>query len=115
LPHVPQFAAFDDTSTHAPAHVIVPGGHRSTHFPPEHAVFVPHFTPQAPQLFGSTFVATQVPPHLVRFVLQLKSHLPAAHTAVARAGAVQVLPQAPQLTGSALAFTHAAPQRESPL
>jgi hypothetical protein len=94
---------------------MVPGGHRSTHFPPEQAVFAPHFTPQAPQLLGSTFVATQAPPHLVRFVLQLKSHLPAAHTAVARSGAVQCLPQAPQLSGSALAFTHALPHRESPV
>jgi hypothetical protein len=115
LLQAPQLAAFEVRSTHAPLHVVVPAGHRSTHFPAEQAVFAPHFTPHPPQLFGSMFVATQAAPHLVRFVLQLKSHLPAAHTAVEREGAVQRFPQPPQLTGSEFASTQAVPHRESPV
>jgi hypothetical protein len=115
VPHAPQSPALLVMSTHAAAQDIVPIGHRSRHWPPKHVLLAPHFTPHAPQLFGSMLVAMQALPHRVRPALQLKSQVPRAQTATDSAGAVQLLPQAPQFVGSAFSSTHAFPQRTSPV
>ncbi len=112
LPQPPQLPAFEVVSTQAPLQEMVPVGHRSRHWPPEQALFAPHFTPQPPQLFGSIPVAMQALPQRVSPALQLKSQVPRAQTATASAGATQALPQAPQFIGSAFPSTQALPQSE---
>jgi hypothetical protein len=62
--------------------------------------------PQAPQLFGSAEVLTQVPPQFVKPPLQVDPHVPPRQAAVAlgSAGAGQTLLQAPQFLGSPARF-----------
>ncbi len=114
FPQAPQLPALDVVSTQAASHDMVPGGHRSRHWPPKHVLFAPHLTPQPPQLLGSMLVAMHAEPHRVRPALQLKSQAPLAQTATASAGATQALPQAPQFIGSAFSSTQALPQSDVP-
>lgn len=64
------------------------------HLPLVHVCPAPHTTPQAPQLFASVLVSTQLLPHGVPPLEH--AHLPAVHTRPL----AQTFPQAPQLEGS---------------
>jgi hypothetical protein len=96
-------------STHAPAQRVLGAGHRSTQRPFEQAWSAEQRTPQPPQLFASELVAMQAAPQRAKPGWQMKPHVPEAHVAVAKAGALQRRPQSPQLLGSFVTFKHALP------
>lgn len=92
-----------------PLHRVRPAGQRQV--PAAQTVPPAHRIPQLPQFSGSDLGSTQAPLHEVSPSEQLETHRPTVHTL---AGG-QAVPQAPQFFGSVRTFTHALPQRLSPL
>lgn len=58
---LPQWDGSFARSTHCPLQFVLPVGHDTTHCPPEHAWFLPHVLPQAPQFALSDSRFTQLP------------------------------------------------------
>jgi hypothetical protein len=106
LLHAPQLATFDERSTHAEAHDVVPLGHVVTHAPAEQASLTPHLMPQPPQLLGLVAGSMHALPHLAKPALHVKPHLPALHSGTPNAGTSHFKPHAPQFKGSFAVATH---------
>ena len=82
--------------THRPLQAVPSGGLQGTQAPPEQIVLPPQTIPQAPQLFGSLPVSTQLPLQAFCVPGQLMTHDPEEHTSPL----AQACPQVPQFAGS---------------
>jgi hypothetical protein len=91
--------------THAPLQFVSPAMHMPEHIPPEQTWPVGHTLPQAPQLFGSLWVAVHTPEQ--RASPFVHAQLPFWHVVAP----VQVVPHPPQLLLSVCSFTHEDPHR----
>jgi len=85
------------------------GGRQVRQLPAEQTAFALQTFPHAPQLSGSFWRSTQVPPQSIWPAGQAQA--PALQTPPAG----QTLPQAPQLAGSAVRLTHSPPHWVRPV
>ena len=101
LPHLPQFEASLDVSTHAPLQLACPPSQVQRALWQDS--FAAHTKAHAPQLLLSLCRLTQAPAHALRPVAQLELQTPFEQTCPC----AQALPQAPQLALALLTSTQA--------
>jgi hypothetical protein len=75
VPHAPQLALSEETTTHLPLQSVSPVWHEVAHFPAEQTSPLEHLAPHPPQLALSLDVSTHVPSQSTDFPRQVEDSI----------------------------------------
>jgi hypothetical protein len=109
VPHAPQLASSEDSSTHAPLQSTVPAAHVTAQTPAEQTCPVAQAAPHLPQLLGSVWRLSHDVPHAVSPAAHPQA--PFSHCSVPG----QLVPQVPQFESFVWRSTHALLQSVRPV